>query len=73
MLTKNTAPFQNPGFAFSAACFHISPVPSKRKAFADIYSNNSLVRINSTAMKFERTPFISLQQTSYHMAMRALS
>ena len=55
----NAVLFQNPEVAFSAAHFHILPVLSKQKAFADIYSNNGLVRIDSTAKKFERTLFIS--------------
>ena len=58
-LKYNTVPFQNPEVTFSATRFHISPVLSKRKAFADIYSNNSLVRIDLTVKKLKHTPFIS--------------
>ena len=48
----NTVPFQNPEVAFSAACFHILHVLSKRKVFADIYSNDGLVRIDSIIMQY---------------------
>ena len=68
--------FSRQEVALRAARFDISPVFSKEKAFADIYSNDSFVRsikwFNGEGIQAHAFPVV-LQQASYHMAPRALS